>query len=108
MKKKAYVSGPYTKGDPCVNVHNAVMASNKLMDAGFVVFCPHLSHFWHSMTPRPYEDWMEIDLAFLPACDFLIRLPGDSKGADIEVAEARKAGLRVYYSMEDLLKNERP
>lgn len=100
---KVYVSGPYTKGDPCENTHKAIMAGNALLDAGLVPFVPHVSHFWHTVTPRPYNDWMKIDLAFLPACDLFLRLPGESSGADIEEAEARRLGIPVYYSICDLL-----
>lgn len=98
-----YVSGPYSKGDPCVNTYVAIMAGNALLDAGHVPFVPHLSHFWHTMTPRPYGDWMKIDLAFLPACEAVIRLPGESPGADIETATARSLGIPVYSSVIDFL-----
>lgn len=105
--KKIYISGPYTKGDPSINTHNAVMVANKIMDAGHVCFLPHLFHFWHVMTPRPYDDWMKIDLAFLPDCDCILRLPGESKGADIEVAKAKELGMPVYNSVEELLESEK-
>ena len=38
----------------------------------------------------------------LQHCDAVLRLPGDSKGADQDVAIARERGLPVYYSVEDL------
>jgi hypothetical protein len=101
--KKVYVSGPYTKGDPCENTHKAIAVGNRLFNHGFIPFVPHLTHFWHTMTPRPYRDWMRLDLAFLPACDVLLRLPGESDGADEEVAEAKRLGIPVYYSIVDLL-----
>jgi hypothetical protein len=99
---KIYVSGPYTKGDPCANTHAAIMMGNRLLDAGFVPFVPHLSHFWHTVTPRHYEDWMKIDLAFLPACDAMLRLPGESSGADREEAAAKRRGVPVFYDYESL------
>lgn len=96
---KVYVSGPYTKGDTCVNTHRAVAAGNQLLDCGHAPFVPHLSHFWHTMTPRSYEDWMFIDLAFLATCDAVIRLSGESSGADREVARAHELGIPVYNSV---------
>lgn len=105
--KTIYVSGPYTKGDPCENTHNAIVAANKLMDAGFIPFVPHLSHFWHTMSPRPYADWMKIDMAFLPTCKAFLRLPGESKGADLEEAEAKRQAMNIYYSIEELIANEK-
>jgi hypothetical protein len=100
---KIYVSGPYTKGDPCENTHRAIIAGNAIFDAGHVPFVPHVSHFWHTVTPRPYEDWMKLDLAFLSACDAIVRLPGESSGADREVAEALRLGIPVYYDLAALL-----
>lgn len=102
MEKKIYISGPYTKGDTCENTNNAIKIANKILDAGHIPFVPHLAHFWHTMTPRPWQDWMKIDLAFLPSCNILLRLPGESKGADIEVAKAMELNIPVFYSYEEL------
>jgi Domain of unknown function (DUF4406) len=102
---KVYVSGPYTKGDPCENTHVAISAGNAILNRGHIPFVPHLSHFWHTMTPRPWEDWIKIDLAFLPACDVVLRLPGESKGADLEVATARELGIPVCYGFEQLFEH---
>ncbi len=100
--KRVYVAGPYTSGDPCVNTRDAIAAGNLLLDAGYAPFVPHLSHFWHTCTPRTYEDWMALDLAWVVVADALLRLPGPSKGADREVAAAIGAGVPVFYSIQDL------
>lgn len=104
MSAKVYVAGPYTKGDVAVNVRNAVQAANELADLGYMPFLPHLTHFWHILFPRPYEFWCELDNAFLPHCDALLRLPGESKGADAEVALAESLGIPVFLSIADLRK----
>jgi hypothetical protein len=39
----------------------------------------------------------------LTKCDAVLRLPGESKGADQDVKIARARGLKVYYSLEDVL-----
>jgi len=101
--KRVYVSGPYTLGDPCINTNTAIAAGNAILDAGHAPFVPHLSHFWHTVTPRSYTDWMLIDLAFVPQCDVLLRLPGVSSGADIEVECANEHKVPVVYSMQELL-----
>lgn len=59
-----------------------IEAANSLADAGFAPFVPHMTHFWHMIFPRPYEFWLDLDNQFLPVCDALLRLPGDSSGAD--------------------------
>lgn len=101
---KVYVAGPYTLGDVAVNVRNAIAAGVELLDAGHTPFIPHLCHFIHMQAPRPYETWIRYDLEFLPSCDALVRLPGQSAGADGEVIEARKLGLAVYDSVGALLR----
>lgn len=106
--KKVYIAGPYTKGDVAVNVRNAFEAADTLATAGFAPFVPHATHFWHMLFPRPYAYWIALDLEFLPACDLLLRLPGESAGADGEVAEAKRLGIPVYHSLLDLIRVEGP
>jgi hypothetical protein len=102
MRAKVYIAGPYTKGDVAVNVRNAINAANELADLGFAPFVPHFTHFWHMLYPRPYEFWLELDNEFLPDCDAILRLPGESSGADKEVALATKLGLPIFYDVETL------
>ena len=92
---RIYLAGPYSAPDPCINTHAAMEAAHAIMDAGHDPFIPHLTHFMHTMRPRPYEDWMRRDLAFLPVCDVMVRLPGASPGADREEARARELEMRV-------------
>lgn len=100
---RVYVAGPYTKGDVAVNVREAILAGGRIYDAGMVPFVPHLTHFWHTVAPRPYEDWLRLDMEWLRVCDALLRLPGDSSGADKEVAEAVRLGLPCFEYHADLL-----
>jgi hypothetical protein len=93
MIARIYVAGPYTKGDVAVNVRNAYEAASRLADLGFAPFVPHATHFWHILFPRPYEFWLDLDNQFLPCCEGLLRLPGESAGADKEVQLARSRGI---------------
>lgn len=99
---KIYVAGPYTKGDVALNVRKAIEAGDKLFKAGHHPFIPHLTHFWHLICPGPYEQWLAIDLEWLPLCQVVVRLPGDSSGADNEVEVAKKLGIPVY-TLEEVL-----
>src|SRR5438105_4453404 len=105
MKAKVYIAGPYTKGDVAVNVRNAFEAANKLADLGFAAFVPHGTHFWHMMFPRKYEFWLELDREFLPCCDAVLRLPGESHGADGEVRLAESKHIPVFQDIESLVKH---
>jgi hypothetical protein len=94
---RVYVSGPLTKGDQMVNVHRAVKVATRLLDAGMTPYVPHVTVFWGAIDPRPYEVWMQLDLRWVDACDILVRLNGESPGADREVARAEKNGMAVWY-----------
>lgn len=98
-----YVAAPYTKGDVAENVRRACEVGNVLLEMGHIPFVPHLSHFWHFAFPKPWEVWLRMDLVFLSRCDALLRLDGDSKGADIEVETALKLKIPVYKRLEDIL-----
>ena len=97
-----YVASPYTKGDVAVNVRRNIEAANSLAEAGFVPFAPLLSHFWHLLHPQPYEFWTKYDLDWLDRCDAIVRLPGESSGADAEVSRAMELRLPVYFGLEQL------
>lgn len=81
-----YIAGPY-RSDPARNTHRAVMLGTYLLDHGLAwPLIPHLTMLWDAISPRPYEDWLALDLALLERCDGLVRLPGASTGADGETA----------------------
>lgn len=99
---KIYVAGPYSKGDPASNVHIAIQTANQLADLGFAPYVPHFTHFWHIEFPRPYHFWLDLDNQFLPCCDAVLRIPGESSGADKEVELAKQQDMPVFYSIEEL------
>lgn len=97
-----YVSSPYTKGDVSENIRRACFAGDEILKKGHIPLVPHLTHLWHLVSPKPWEDWMRIDSNLLSICDALLRLPGESKGADLEVIEAKNLCMIIYYSLEDI------
>ena len=98
---KVYIAGPYTIGDVAQNVRNAVEAGDQVLKLGHIPFIPHMAHFWHLLFPGPYEQWLQWDLSWLESCDALIRLPGQSPGADREVAAAKKIGMAIFDGVKD-------
>jgi hypothetical protein len=103
---RVYVAAPYYKGDQIVNVRNAINAAQILVECGYVPFVPHLYHFWHFLWPSRQDQWKRLDIHWLRCCQVLIRLPGESEGADMEVKLAKQYGIPVYYSVEEFLKAE--
>ena len=102
--KRIYVAGPYTKGDVAVNVRVAIAAGNALAEAGALPFIPHLTHFWHLCCPHNWQFWLGYDLEWLRLCDAVLRLPGESTGADLEVMEAERLGKPVLCSVGETLR----
>ena len=99
---KVYIASPYTLGDVAVNVKRQIDMVDILMDKGFVPFAPLYSHFQHMAHPRPSQDWIDIDLEWVRVCDCLLRLDGESIGADGEVELATQIGIPVFFSVEEL------
>ncbi len=99
MKLKVYVAGPYTHGDCAANVANAIAVGDWLARHGFVPFVPHLTHLWHLILPHPVEFWYDYDNEWLPDCNVLLRLDGESVGADAEVKLAQQLGKPVYFGV---------
>ena len=101
---KVYIASPYTKGDIAVNVKTQMDNADMLIDFGFAPFVPLYSHFQHMAHPRPYEDWTKLDNEWVRVCDCVLRLPGESCGADKEVELAKSLNIPVFYSIVEIIK----
>ena len=97
-----YIAAPYSGGDPVDNTREVVLVADRLAAQGHAVYVPHLSLFWHFLSPHAIDFWYDHDLAWLAKCDVLLRLPGESPGADAEVAFAREHGIRVCFSEDEV------
>lgn len=100
---RVYIAGPYSGGDVGKNIREAMIAWHRLRNLGFIPFCPHLSHFLHLLIPLEYEDWLLWDLEWLRVCDAVLRLPGESPGADREVLAANDLNIPVFTTIEALI-----
>jgi len=103
--RSVYLAAPYTIGDQALNVRHSLEVADTLLP-WFVPFCPLLSHFWHMISPKDYITWLRYSLDWLERCDYVLRLPGDSLGADVEVAHAQKLGIPIFYSVAELLQHD--
>lgn len=99
---RIYIACPYSKGDIAMNVRNACLAADEVAAKGHYPFIPILTHFWHMINPHPYEFWLDQDMEWLKVCDAVLRLPGESVGADKEVAWAQEHGLMIYHSVFEI------
>lgn len=94
-----YIASPYTLGDVGANVKKSMQTAHELMDRGIMPICPLLSHFLHILRARDYIEWMNHSFEMVRRSDAILRLPGESKGADAEVALATRLGIPVYYNI---------
>lgn len=110
------IAGPYRSGtgdDPrkmSDNLRRLEEASWPLFKAGHI---PMIGEWvalpvWRSAGGATLGDEL-YDRIFYPAaerllgiCDAVLRLPGESKGADNDVSIAKERGLPVYYRLEDV------
>ena len=99
---KVFVASPYTIGDTAVNVKRQIDIGNKLINLGYAPFLPLLSHFQHLVYPQDYTVWCALDKVWLRSCDCVLRLPGESSGADGECALAEELNIPVFKNLEDL------
>ncbi|MFN8531045.1 MAG: DUF4406 domain-containing protein [Anaerolineae bacterium] len=110
------IAGPYRSGtgdDPvkmAANLHALEIASYPIFQAGHV---PMIGEWvalpiWQTAGGQTVGDALYNEILHPTAgrliehCDAILRLPGDSKGADNDVLLALKRGIPVYYQLEDI------
>jgi len=110
------IAGPYasgTDGDPALMAQNLTRleeAAWPLFRAGHLpmigewVALPVLASAGASgpTDPLAVEVMYPTAERLLQRCDAVLRLPGESRGADQDVAIAQARGLPVYYALEDI------
>lgn len=121
--KRIYIAGPISKGNLLHNIQQASEAFFTLMKAGCAPYCPHWSVFggiqYRGMWFRPpeevharaellprdttHEGWVALCLEWVKVSDAVLRLPGESVGADQEVAYAEAMKIPVFTEVEDVL-----
>jgi hypothetical protein len=102
--KIVYIAGPYVLGDVAVNVHNAVKVADDVAAAGMVPYVPVLNHLWHLISPHSPAFWYDLDLEIMKRCDAVLRIPGESVGADKEMKVAMDLWIPVFLDIESLTK----
>lgn len=122
--KRIYIAGPIRKGSIVENVGQADDAMLAIMAAGHAPFNPMLSCFAGASAahlkdgtqfiPHPLahgafrdmgaEPWLLMDLAWVEVSDAVLRLPGESSGADGEVAHATAKGIPVFHDLDECIR----
>ena len=103
VRRSIYIASPYSIGDLTANVRVQLDAFERIMEMGHLPFAPLLDHFQHIVHPRSDESWLyDYCLPWVERCDLILRLPGVSFGADIEVGHAIKHGVEPCFGWSDL------
>lgn len=98
-----YIAGPFTKPCPLRNTRVAMDVFEELRQWGRVTpICPHWSLLQQMHTPLTHRQWLDHDFEIIRRCDAVLRLPGESDGADQEVELANELGIPVFRSQVDL------
>jgi hypothetical protein len=108
-KLRIYIAGPYSapsEDERELNARRAIEAGLALFKLGHTPFIPHLTHYVDLHAHRTgvvmtWDDYIRLDLEWLDVCDALLYL-GPSKGADLELQYALKAGKRVFRSLLEI------
>ncbi len=108
MRPRVYISGPISNGgkipddDQHACLPEALRVWDALMRMGMAPLCPHLTVYAHKAYPQTYEAYIESDLSWILASEAVLRISGESKGADIECDFAKETGIPVYHSIPEL------
>jgi hypothetical protein len=93
---RIYIAGPYSKPDPVTNTALALRVAEQVWRHWDVPYVPHLTMFWHFYREHSYGEWLEYDRVWLRQCEALLRIPGESNGADTEVEWARHWNMPIF------------
>jgi hypothetical protein len=97
-----YIASPYSIGSKIDNVKASFQVYNKLVKRGYYPFAPLTSHYINQLYRLSYDKWLEIDMYWLDKCDCLLRLPGESRGADKELNRMVMLKKPIFYNINDL------
>lgn len=113
--KRVYVAGAYSASnviDVLDNMRRGMRWSTRVMLAGHAPFCPWIDyHFQLQLQEHEeltVEDYYAYSLAWLQVSDVVFVTPGweKSKGTHAEIAEARRLGIPVVFSFDDIERME--
>lgn len=107
-RMRVYISGPISSGGYDAlygNLKNGIVLWRELVRLGFAPYCPHMNDLGYIVTePVTWEDALEVDEEWVDASEVMLRMPGESRGAEREEQFCYDKGIPVVFSVEELLK----
>ena len=104
--KLIYIAAPYSSPWPWVRARNilrSLKAAVALAKKGHIPFSPHAHTclWWVYGWGLSWQFYIDMSLHLVRRCDWFLYLEA-SPGADRELAEAKKYGKPVFYSVEEV------
>ena len=110
-----YVAGKYNApndGARLANTNRAIDMGIKIINKGHYAHIPHLTHWiekrmdYNGEPPRENSYWYVFDNKIMPAMEGFIKISkdGESTGADMEEQLAKKLGLKIFETFDDIPK----
>lgn len=122
MKRhRVYIAGPISKGNLAHNVNQGTAAFIELAKAGFAPFCPHWSVYAkkcgsvdggtrtiaygcvNGNNEMKHDDWLGVDFPWVEVAEAVLRLPGESTGADRECELAFSKQIPIFDSVQQVI-----
>jgi hypothetical protein len=107
---RVYIAGPISLGDTAKNIETGLEWGRTMLRDGLAPYIPHLDTFLGvdpSITPGTHKSqWnglLEWDIEWVAVSEAFFRIPGESKGADLEMKVARECGIPVFFNYPMLL-----
>jgi len=103
-RPRVYICGPVTTGDMVKNQNDGADAQVELIRRGFAPLNPTLSLSLSEIHRRRirHTEWVDVAYAWIECCDAVLRLPGNSVGADLKCDYAVDLGKPVFRSVASL------
>lgn len=113
INRAIYVAGPLLNGHTASlavgeeNMKKAMDIALGLMQKNWAPYVPHFSLVMYEYVKKkysldiPWKTWMTLDYTFINKCGALFYI-GSSKGADAELAYAKKKGIKIYYHLDEV------
>jgi hypothetical protein len=102
-RELVYVAGPITLGNWMNNLRQAIDVANKIAQLeNFTPIIPHTAMIWELIYPQEYTFWLyRVAIPQLLRCKYMIRIPGESSGSEIEVEIAKSNCIPVFFSFDE-------
>lgn len=103
-----YLACPMTIGGFDFNTRKCLEIADRLMVKGYCPIPPVLSFLWGVYSPKSHEDWLQHDFSLIRVSDGVLRIKGDSEGADREMDFAVRHDVPVFLSEYELYSEMSP